>query len=234
MLCPQVVALQHPWGEKIPVFWKIPGIGTKIRNFLDFHFILWHLMIHQMGSIHHKRATPSAADPWRFRSAWNSVHQLTLVQVCNSSLWLAFLSFHHGNKSSNMYLIINLIFHLWLMTHTHHLPESTFFWVHRSWESLNHWIIVGLHTEAQAVDINPARFRPFQGVPHRNTIPLKDGPGRRPAAASAEPTRNYSSKFKPPKRWLPHTETPCHRRTDLAFRLRLPLPSAAFWTDTSN
>ena len=138
MLCPQVVALQHPWGEKIPVFWKIPGIGTKIRNFLDLHFILWHLMIHQMGSIHHKRATPSAADPWRFRSAWNSVHQLTLVQVCNSSLWLAFLSFHHGNKSSNMYLIINLIFHLWLMTHTHHLPESTFFWVHRSWESLNH------------------------------------------------------------------------------------------------
>ena len=58
-----------PLGRKDTSLLEDPRHWTKIRNFLDLHFILWHLMIHQMGSIHHKRATPSAADPWRFRSA---------------------------------------------------------------------------------------------------------------------------------------------------------------------
>ena len=48
----------------------------------------------------------------------------------------------------------------------------------------------------------------------------------------SEPTRNelQIAAFKPPNRWLRHSETPCHGGTHQAFGLWLPLPNIAFST----
>ena len=65
-------------------------------------------------------------------------------------------------------------------------------------------------------------------------MPLKDGPGLRlplpNVAFWTDKKLAQIGAFKPPKRWLRHTETPCHWRVDLAFGLQLPLPNNWQWT----
>ena len=85
------------------------------------------------------------------------------------------------------------------------------------------------HTEAPCHGRTDLALRLPLPASHRSTMPLKDGPGLRlplpNVAFWADKKLAQIGAFKPPKRWLRHTETPCHWRVDLAFGLQLPLPN---------